>query len=477
MTIALSVIPSEGPGAGVPRAGNCDRAAGRPASLRLSSLREFLKLPCGSFFRTSIASGVCLRGMLLAATAIVLFAHRLDGAPAELKDVTVAALESKLKALGPKPEMSIESMLAYLGLDPTKMEWDMGAYGGILYWARLEGGTREISLLKDRKHADDVEAEGTLRKVEIHDRIYSGSLLIWTPENGLRVPERAKPDPLARYLLDQPITTKWSVDSEGFLRTSVEKNAAQWHDARVPEWNHSSKEYGNFNRHRPAAEEVGIVQGTFTVRVPKEYIADGSWGLVLLVARDAGPYLPMRLRQTCDKHKLLYVGLQPSPDHVGYYWAHAAHTLNCMAELRQRFKFSSDRTMLAGEFEALPVLFAGLPHPELFGSVVLLTGQAVPTEQARDYMQGNGPIPLDWMESADWARNRELGQRVGMTWQEPGYHTEFNGSELQARWKETELRLHTIITYLGRSDEARNERREPERSGLAEFVEALVAKP
>jgi hypothetical protein len=313
--------------------------------------------------------------------------------------------------------------------------------------------------------------------VKISDRKYSEAVLIWTPDKGLLIPERAKHDPKARYLLDQPITTKWSVNGQEYFRSALEMRAAKWHDDRVPKWNRISEEAGNFNRHRPAADEVGIVQGTFTVRVPKEYIADGSWGLLLLLSRDAGPYLPIRLRQACDKHKLLYVGLQPSPEHVGYYWAHSAHIMNCMAELRKRYNFTSKRTMLTADFDDLPVLFAGLPHPDIFSSVVLLTGQAVPTEQSLDYMEGNGPIPLDWMDSSDWARNREFGQRLGMTWQEPHYHTMFKSNELQTLWKETGLRLHTIRTYMGGSDEVKNERQEPERSVLAEFIEALIVDP
>jgi hypothetical protein len=94
------------------------------------------------------------RRFFLASAVVVFFAQRFDctaldqeSGPALLKDVTTATFESKLKSLGPSPGMMTETMLAHLGINPKEMEWDMGAYGGILYWARFEGGTREISLL------------------------------------------------------------------------------------------------------------------------------------------------------------------------------------------------------------------------------------------------------------------------------------------------------------------------------------------
>lgn len=392
-------------------------------------------------------------------------------------NVTAASIKAKLNLLGPGIKMTTKQMLAHIGLDADKMDWDKTLSSEIILWTRLEGGTREVSLLQDLRSRDTVGAEGVLREVAVYERKQNQKLFVWTPEGGLSVPESARPDPKARYLEEQPVSAKWSSENQGYIADALSKRAAEWHDARVDEWNKDSEAFGNLNRHCAATDEVGIIGGSYTIRIPNAYEPDGTWGLVLHLSESAGRYLPLRLRNACDAHKLLYVGLQPSKDHIGFYWAHVAYILDCLAELKRQYKIDPKRTMLAVDYNTLPGLFTGSLHPELFGTVVLLTGQGVPAEQSRDYMRGNGPFPLDWMESGDWARNRQLGQRWGMTWSEPTYSTMYKGQQLQLLWKETGINVHVVKFYSADKAEREKEHREPMRSILAEFIEALLAKP
>ena len=252
----------------------------------------------------------------------------------------MSAIEAKLRSLAPKSEMTTSQMMVHLGMNPEKMDWDAESDSdGFQYYTRIEGGTREVRFEQVRNDPDYLAPDWTLLSWKLLT-VSSVSL----SRSGLRETassfrSAAKPDAKARYLDDQPIIAKWSPDKQGYFSDRVSKQAAEWHDARVPEWNRQLEEIRANPRHLPAADEVKTSDGTFTLRLPLAYEPDGSWGLVLHHSRFAGRYLPLRLREACDKYKLLYVGLQPSIDPPpGYYWKNAAQILDCIVEMRKRYK-------------------------------------------------------------------------------------------------------------------------------------------
>jgi hypothetical protein len=360
-------------------------------------------------------------------------------------------------------------------MDPEKMDWDAESFGRISYYTRIEGSRREVHFEQVRRDPDDLAPNGKLLSLEIHDRKQLELLLLWTPGGGVIIPETVKPDPKARYLEDQPITAKWSSVKQGYFGDPLSKQAAEWHDARVPEWNRQAKEFQLKSQHLPAVDEVKTLDGTFTLRLPRAYEPDGSWGLVLHYSEFAGRFLPLRLREACDKYKLLYVGLQPSVDPPGRYWRDVAQILDCIVELQRRYKFSPRRTLLASEYATGSVAFAGTLHPELFRVVVLLTHQAAVSDVAPAYITIDDPFPLGWMKVDDWLRNRELGQRWGMIWNESFGRDDVQ--RLKSEWIAIGIQPHFIRSYARDKLEREKENREPQRCILAEFIEATLGTP
>ena len=402
-----------------------------------------------------------------------------DNQPLELSvnEITVASIERRLKSLGPSPGMKTEDMITLIQLDRKALDWETISHESVLCWTELEGGKREIAMLSARKNANDASLEGRLQKLSISDRKYMETLLVWTPEGGLQVPESARQDPKAKYLVDQPVPIKSLKNESGWFSTPGGRRAAAWHDERYSDWNSQMRASGDSGGHRRSADEVGLVQGTYTVRIPHAYVSDGSWGCILYFSLSTGPYLSVNLRNACDKHKLLYVGLQPSSELIGYHWAHADYILRCMSDVKLRFGVSNARTMLADDEDSYAVLFAGMVHPEMFGALVLLRGQAIPTGLSSPYMEGKSSIPLDWMDEADWRRNRELGQRIGMTWSEPLHETRLSATELEAQWQHTGIPVHMITSSSIEGHTRKLELREPRRSVLAEFIGKVFGNP
>jgi hypothetical protein len=375
-------------------------------------------------------------------------------------ETTVAHIAERLKARQVGETCTVEQMLAHLGIEVNSLQ----KYGQALETineAQLKDPNRSLSIVSWNKGQN----EGEIKTVDVYDSKQSSILLTWNSKNGLEIPEAATEDINASYLINQPVTTPWSEEKAGYLTTDLNRRAAQWHDSRIAAWNKAFADDG-WELERPslpAMEEIGRSHGTFTIRIPKQYVPDGTWGMVIVFGQSYGQYLPLRLREACDRHKCLFADLSPEWKGPGRIWRNLSQIMDGVATLRKSYRFAPERTMLLDQIgDGQAVGFAGALFPDVFRFVglpdyhPLIPREVEPAEGVR-YIRGTWgskgtflPFPLGWMTPADWQRNSEAGQR--WLWRDGnGISKEVFENVLQPAWSAVNIEI-TFLQGLGENE-------------------------